>query len=167
MARVDWSKVMAGNYIRPHDGGYDNNAGAIEWMESEQRRFVSNQGGDIGSSVIGTINPPVNITIKMVDDILVAAFEGGINYWCREVIVADFKNQTLASNVIAAGGEIFLVPNEEDERSYRLTLDSFLKGYQAYCVLFEQSPSTVYENHDASTADCIVQLAIFGEILYG
>ena len=58
----------------------------------------------------------VRINDKDVEDILCAAFEGGINYWCDDVTpIGDWLGE-YASEHIANGGTAELHDTEEDKR---------------------------------------------------
>ena len=106
------------------------------------------------------------ITEELVDDILVAAFEGGINYWC-EKITYDVLNvpddAEYASEIVSKGGTIYL--HHEDGKS-DLDLDKFVNGIKLYCEANGCLPNAVHEDHDANDADQIVQYAIFGEVVF-
>ena len=110
-----------------------------------------------------------------IDDILVAAFEGGINYWCSEVHVVGEYLGEYASDQISRGGELDIYDMEE-ETYYRLTLKKFLKGLKMWLEesgykCLEQEYGGMYRldvgDIDACRADDIVQLAILGEVVYG
>lgn len=116
----------------------------------------------------------VHLTQQDIDDIMVAALEGGINYWCSEASVegGEFLGE-YASEQISRGGTLLLYDFEED--AYRkLDLEKFLKGFK----LWLESGMDVYNavtssgevdpcNIDAGCADEIIQCALFGEVVYG
>jgi hypothetical protein len=123
------------------------------------------------SNIVGQIEVTFlgDITQDMVDDILVAAFEGGINYWCRiiEVVGGDYHGGKYASDVISRGGAIHFFTFEEEEPPEVLTLKKFIDGFKQYCERVGKDPERVYDNHDAGVADMIVQYALFGKVIYG
>lgn len=117
-----------------------------------------------------TIKAKVKVTAENIDDLLVSAFEGGINYWCHEVKVISMPpgiKETLASYAISKGG-VLQIFDRDSYDTWELTLPKFIKGLKKYMkangVL---SMEGIIDNHDASTADAIVQLALFGEIVFG
>lgn len=104
-----------------------------------------------------------------IDDLMTTALEGGINYWCRKVKVVECPTDDYgyASDVIALGGTLALYDAESNEK-WELNLDKFLTGVKKYC---EENGYTdggdLMQEHDADTADQIVQYALFDEIVYG
>ena len=105
------------------------------------------------------------ITQENIDDILATALEGGINYWAVSARPKDkdYKGADYGHEVVSRGG-ILIIATEEGEK-HELNLENLTKGFQ----LFADSNSNIdfMEDYDAVTADCIVQLALFGEIVYG
>lgn len=107
---------------------------------------------------------------QLIDDLMCTALEGGITYWCcrAEVPREEGYKGGYASDQISRGGSLILHDAEEDE-VYVLTLDKFLKGLR---LTFEQGYADAYEvleeeDYDADTADQIVQLALFDDVVYG
>lgn len=115
----------------------------------------------------------VELTQQDIDDIMVAALEGGINYWCDEAAVegGEYLGK-YASDQISRGGTLLL--HDTDEDAYRkLDLEKFLKGFKLWLENSGDQYGAVqgYEvdccNIDAGCADEIVQYALFGEVVYG
>ena len=105
------------------------------------------------------------ISNENLGDLLVAAFEGGINYWCDKIkIITNPENAEYASEVVATGGVVRLLVEEEWKE---LTKEMLLSGIARYCQEQKILPDEMMENHDAETADIIVQYAIFNELIYG
>lgn len=119
-----------------------------------------------------TVRPEivVNLTEQDIDDIMCAALEGGICYWCSKAeVIGDYLGE-YAHEQISRGGALRL-HDCESEQVYELTLENFLKGVKLY---FEQGCHVQVEDNtidtcdiDANDADCIVQFALFGEVVYG
>lgn len=115
----------------------------------------------------------VIVTQEDVDDIVACALEGGICYWCRkaEVVEDDYYGE-YASEQISRGGSLRLYDNEDDEQ-YILTLDKFLKGLRLAIKdgygndWFSNSARLDCGMIDGEAADVIVQMALFGEVMYG
>lgn len=113
------------------------------------------------------------VTAEDMDDIMCAALENGICYWCDEAIVVGTYLGEFASDQISRGGELILV-DAEDGSEYLLTREKLLHGIQ---MAREQEYYRDYEwwdgekldtyNVDAEVADVIVQLALFDEIVFG
>lgn len=114
-------------------------------------------------------NPsPYTITNQMVTDILVAAFEGGINYWCTRVDVVVWPPECeFASDVPTHGGTVYLIVEGDETDRRALDLRSIKRGIRRAAAHFKHTPLSFYENHDASSADCAVQFALFNELVYG
>ena len=114
----------------------------------------------------------VELTQQDIDDIMVAALEGGINYWCDEAAVegGEYLGK-YASDQISRGGTLLL--HDTDEDAYRkLDLEKFLKGFKLWLENGGDQYGAVQGhevdccNIDAGCADEIVQYALFGEVFY-
>ena len=119
-----------------------------------------------------TVRPQieVNLTQQDIDDIMVTALEGGINYWCQEAEVVGEYLGEYASDQISRGGSLIL-HDEDSSDKWELTLEKFLNGVKLY---FEQGCHVQVEDStidagdiDANDADCIIQFALFGEVVFG
>ncbi len=115
----------------------------------------------------------VELTQQDIDDIMVAALEGGINYWCDEAAVegGEYLGK-YGSDQISRGGTLLL--HDTDEDAYRkLDLEKFLKGFKLWLENGGDQYGAVQGhevdccNIDAGCADEIVQYALFGEVVYG
>ena len=115
------------------------------------------------------INKTFEISETDLDYLMVAALEGGINYWCGECrIVKNPAGLEYASEVVAYGGVLELIDAEEPDEKWTLTQAKLVKGVDKAMDHF--SYGTVQElmdSHDADTADVIVQYALFDEIVFG
>ena len=119
------------------------------------------------------IKKSIKVTQEDIDDIMCSALEGGITYWCRKAKVVGEYLGEYASEQISRGGTLKLYDAEEDE-VYELTLEKLLEGiklavdgnyYDDYDWCDGKTIDTCQV--DAEVADCIVQLALFGEIVFG
>ena len=111
------------------------------------------------------------VTNDNIDDIMCAALEGGITYWCGKAeVVGDYLGE-YASEQISRGGTLNLY-DIEDGSVYELTLFKFLQGVRVY-MENSDDPPIMYNNRidtseiDADAADSIIQYALFGDIVYG
>lgn len=117
-----------------------------------------------------TVTKHISVTAQDIDDIMVSALEGGINYWCIEAEVVGPYLGEYASEQISRGGELILHDVEGEKNT--LTLAKFLTGlqnwaagdYQHYGALKDGKVDTC--EIDALCADTIVQLVLFGEVVY-
>lgn len=122
-----------------------------------------------------TVSRTIRITNQDIDDIMVSALEGGINYWCDNAeVVEDSYLGEYASDQISRGGSLRL-HDSEDDSEYILTRDMFLNGFYRACrdgygngrySWFDNGALDTY-NIDAEAADIIIQYALFGEAIYG
>lgn len=115
------------------------------------------------------IHKEFEITPEQMADLMVAVLEGGINYWCGKAIINKEPEQKydFISEVIGIDGELKLY-DAESNGTWILTQKDFLKG-----VTMEMENNgyidveTLMDNHDADTADNIIQFALFNEIIFG
>lgn len=111
-----------------------------------------------------------NFTKQDIDDLMVAALEGGINYWAIEAIkhkepTKDLENVSMASDYISRGGELMIVTDEGDKKI--LNHENFMKGLEMVIRdLGSSNAEEFMDYHDADTADQIIQYALFDEIVY-
>jgi hypothetical protein len=122
------------------------------------------------------------ITNSEIGDLLICAFEGGINYWCGEVGIKYDENNpdmiygvpedrqdmvTYASDVIGEGGELIFTDIEGEDGPWVLTYDKFIEGVKKTMDHFRfEGVDELIDNHDAEVADVLVQYALFNEIVY-
>lgn len=124
-----------------------------------------------------TYKIPVTIVLQIteedIEDIVDTALDCGIFYWCeRAKYTSDPCGDTDGKHLIN-GGTILFYDNEDGSES-ELTLDKLLdginkwvvNGYDRYHAV--QSDGTLDTCEiDAEMADIIIQLALFGDIIYG
>jgi hypothetical protein len=114
-----------------------------------------------------------------INDIVVTALEGGINYWCGRakmklnpdktyfgVSAEDQENVKYASDIISLGGTLVL-HDAESEDKWELDAEKLLKGIAMYCENHNYALSELMDGYDADTADAIVQYAVFNELTFG
>lgn len=117
----------------------------------------------------------VFVSDEDIDDIMVSALEGGINYWCNEAEVVGEYLGEYASEQISRGGTLRLYDFEE-ENWQELTREKFIAGLKKYIINPTASDICEIVDHeiridtcqaDAEVADAIIQYAVFGDIIYG
>ena len=106
-----------------------------------------------------------------IDDIMSAALDGGITYWCNRAEVVDEYLGEYASEQISRGGTLKLY-DIEDGTVLELTLDKFLNGLRLWIEnerAFELTDPGRLDvgNIDALAADAIIQYALFNDVVYG
>ena len=115
------------------------------------------------------------LTQQDVDDIMVSALEGGINYWCSEAeVVEERRCADWGHEQIARGGALVLHDVEDIDEKWELDLEKFLNGFKLWVEHGLDEYGAVQKDGtvdccqiDAACADEIVQLALFGEVTFG
>jgi hypothetical protein len=117
------------------------------------------------------------ITHNTVESIIVNGFEGGIGYWCghigdnledgtpiREGKPKDMPLSQWATHLILEGKSVPLYV-EDGDKYYQLNQEGLIKGFTQW---LKRNPNLQFDgDDDAGDADCIIQIALFGEIVYG
>lgn len=123
------------------------------------------------------VKKAVKVSEQDIDDILCAALEGGITYWCDSVkVIGDYLGK-YASDQISRGGKLrFHVEepfDDEETEWYEMDQEKFLHGLQEWLNNSRNSSLCLYENEidccqiDAPMADDIIQYALFDEVIFG
>ena len=118
-----------------------------------------------------TYQTTITLTEEDITDIVVTALEGGINYWaCLDNTTDEFNNapddepiSITTAKILLSGGTVIFYDNEDDLAVFKLTLDKLLKGIKNYAEWRGFDMDYI----DADMADCIVQYALFDEVVYG
>jgi len=128
------------------------------------------------------MNVDIDIPDQLINDTIISAVEGGINYWISgirffnkdgEQIVGVTENplENLSSiTIVEAEGE-----NGETEHTLHLSKTKFQEKpqqiYDGLQRMAKQYPrhfaDMISENGDATTADVFIQCCVLGEITYG
>lgn len=119
------------------------------------------------------INKKYTVTPQDVDDIMVAALEGGIGYWCRKATVVGEYLGEYASEQISRGGSLILYDAESNDH-WELDLEKLLNGIQKTiedgwfddCDWYIDGELDCCQI-DGEIADTIVQFALFDDIIFG
>ncbi|MEG0898397.1 MAG: hypothetical protein RSF40_01625 [Oscillospiraceae bacterium] len=124
------------------------------------------------------------VKVVTTDDIvnILSCEAGGFDYWAQldaqESIYDKHKAQltkeipigtticyeNILAHILEHGGAIDVCDYEEDEH-YDLTLEKLLNGIKLNAI--NRPDDADIGNGDAATADCILQYAIFGDVIYG
>lgn len=116
------------------------------------------------------------ITEEDIENLVVDGLETGICYWAmlhnnteefdKYYNTTDLATAEIVAKILLAGGSVKITDNEEDvEPKYDLTLDRLIIGIQKNA---EERPwDCDLDNYDADTCDCIIQYAIFDEVVFG
>lgn len=113
----------------------------------------------------------IEVTDQTIDDTLCAAFEGGSAYWARIDRGTDRAavGARYSHEIPMRGGVLQLVCPDYPECIARpLDRAAIAAGLK---LMAEQHPrhfaDMIGENGDATTGDVLVQLAVFGELVFG
>lgn len=68
------------------------------------------------------VNKKYTVTPQDIDDIMVTALEGGINYWCRKAKVVGEYLGECASDQISRGGSLILYDAESSDHIRRFVV---------------------------------------------
>lgn len=157
-----------------------------DWVSSEEVQAMKVPEGGIKelgadedkkeeTGTILSMEFKVRITDDDIDDIMVSALEGGIVYWCYRAETVGKPKGKYASDQISRGGTLRLY-DREDESVYELTKEKLVKGIAMYLENPTQSDVLEVIDHelrldtsyvDADVSDCMVQYALFDDIIYG
>ncbi len=122
------------------------------------------------------INVQLELDQEFVNDVLITAFEGGIGYWCRsmEELSGNRGKDALKPDYFAPAGFEWRFQDEDKNWIEKtLTIDTFIEGIEKFLgradsKITTDEPGKLYAGDiDANDADSIVQLAIFGDYVYG
>lgn len=113
-----------------------------------------------------TLEIKKNITNEDIEDILIGAFEGGINYWCCSVSPKEGWNDSNKDkdiyDILFENGTLILEDIETDD-TWELDLEKVKKGISMYIRDYKAD----IDEFDGESYDCIIQYALFDEIVFG
>lgn len=123
--------------------------------------------------VVGKVLIEVELTERDIETIVVTGFEGGIGYWSIidntginfENKPSDEPTSTWSTKLLLEGKSVKLLDAEEPDEGWLLTLDKIIEGYRLNRI--KRPFDADIDNGDATTADCIFQYGLFGELVYG
>lgn len=120
-------------------------------------------------------NLPIRLArplLQQLDDLLVAAIEGGSTYWCAycfpagPVVVRKGKNWY--EHAFQDGVSIRLRDQWNDEGEKLITLEVAKHGLDSLLRFYPRFvPAFMKDDMDAEFADCWLQMASFGRFVYG
>lgn len=125
------------------------------------------------SKIIGNFIIKRNVTEEDIETVIVNGFEGGIGYWAGldtspdewKDIPHNEPTSMWATKIILNGGNVFIYDREDVSERWVLNLKKLIRGIE---LNYHRRPSdNELSQGDATTFDCIIQYALFGEIVYG
>jgi hypothetical protein len=122
-----------------------------------------------------TVQITKSIPYQELEYIVTGALEGGINYWAGlDNSLPEWENEPeeipssqYAFQLLVEGKSVkfYDIEKSDDDSDWILTMDKLIKGIQKD---FEERPEDIdLDSTDAITYDCIIQYALFGELVYG
>ena len=116
----------------------------------------------------------IRLTTEDVDNIMVSALEGGINYWCSKAeVVEERRCADWGHEQIARGGALILHDAESDDK-WALNIENFTQGFRLWLENGDDRYGAVGGDGtvdageiDGEMADLIIQYALFGEVVFG
>lgn len=124
----------------------------------------------VQATVVGVVRAPREIVRQEIDDILVGAFEGGINHWCASASLVSVHTEIEKAGLEwAFMGFAYDIETDEGD-VYRLDEERLIDGLQRYVDWASQQLDATewpdFDNMDAHDYDAIVQFSLFGELVY-
>jgi hypothetical protein len=115
-----------------------------------------------------TITIEQELTNENINDLVSTCIEG--SSWVGWVVIkkcppeAEGKYE-FASDIVSLGGTLEIRDSCSTDR-WELTLENMLKGIQMHCTNKKISVAELMDDYDADDADCIVQYALFNELVF-
>lgn len=108
----------------------------------------------------------------MMSDILCSAFEGGSDYWIQKARIKNGGDglARYAHEIPASGGVLAIriyEPAADMAEVYDLTRDMMVNGMTLAAAMHGRTVEEMYEDHDADVADAVLQMALFGKVIFG
>ena len=130
---------------------------------------------------VRTANGIIKVTEEDIEDIMCTALEGGINYWADYdrndteylpyIESSDEPFSELCTKILLSGGWVWLI---DEDRNYQwLTLDILLNGIRRWIEGGYDMYGAVDGDEldcgsiDSECADCIIQITLFNDVVYG
>ncbi len=126
---------------------------------------------------ISTINYTVPITDELIEDLLCTAFEGGITYWAENISCKDredmlkvkgWKHEYLTKTKKKdAVMYIHGIDGDKAKITKKSIIDALQKMDDKENGCTKALGRILNETYDADDCDIVVQMACFGEVVYG
>ena len=129
------------------------------------------------------IEVSIPISDERINDLIISAIEGGINYWCRRIKLFDADNDRVGWAYVVKKGIVgntkivFIEDDGQDGAEHTLDLlsrkfynfpDELQSGLRAMATKYPwHFAHFIGENDDAETADVFIQCCLFGGLRYG
>lgn len=122
--------------------------------------------------IAGKAKVEMPLTHDDIETIMVNGIESGIGYWaCLNNVGEDWEDKPKdipssqwATKLLLEGKGVSF-EEKEGGKEHTLTLEKLIKGFEQNYK--ERSWDNDLEKGDATTADCIIQYALFDKLVYG
>lgn len=155
----NWTWSACGMANQPfYDAVCDNNDLKVIDPKFDENGKVKKPEGHLPPDLLRVVEEQVKHSLSVCSDLLITAAEGGSNYW------ADFEE--------LADGAYRIVEQEQSGDAVVLaevTPLMMAKACQKAIELYQHNHKIIadVDLHDAETADIVLQVATFGELVYG
>ncbi len=115
------------------------------------------------------VTAQVGISRETLESLLVSAFEGGSNYWCKKVYVIKGEHKDWLSADIAHGRiQTIGVFDAEDGKRYIAHTKDIPKAFEVMSKKYPRHFADILkQDDDADTADVFFQCWVLGDAVYG
>lgn len=108
------------------------------------------------------------VSNRLVFDMLISAFEGGINYWCGDIDTSEGYDHITATKAFAMEAlDKIRLYDQESERWVELTQERMRRGLRLMAKNSPRHFDNMFDDPDAETSDVLIQYAVFGKVVYG
>lgn len=114
---------------------------------------------------------------EMLENTLVTCFEGGSNHWVFSAIHIDLRDLTrpattpwYADRATLDHPDFAFTLTDDEGDSHRLDRDSFNKGWDKFSQLYPVRAKRIAEDDgsaDAEDYDVLLQVTVYGEVVFG
>ena len=124
------------------------------------------------------INRRLEISDELIENVLAEAFMGGIVYWADNISCEDredmlkvggWKHEYLTKT--KKKNAVMYIHDGETEKKHAITKKSIIDALQKMdnpkYKHTRALKEIIAETYDAGDADCVLQMACFGEVIYG
>ena len=115
-----------------------------------------------------TLDITIPVPVQVLRDLLVTAAEGGSNYWARISVPPD---QTGADYTAIRVRE-HSAHSDKPPVNRIVRAEDLIEGLRklttaTFPAASKHLTDAITENSDATTADVVLQMAVFGDVIYG
>ncbi|WP_341323416.1 hypothetical protein NSQ62_08050 [Solibacillus sp. FSL H8-0523] len=124
--------------------------------------------------IVGTVAVEHKVSQDDINTVICGWIESGYSCLIASSVKNGFKDSAEYETMFWSdwatdkilNGDSLIVKDTEENETHELTLEKLINGIKLNAT--ERSHDDFFnDNHDAITYDCIMQYAIFGELIYG